>query len=55
MKLFACGDVIPGCDATFTADDETGIFSQVGVHAAHAHGVTEVSPELVEAVRSHIH
>ncbi|RBY93882.1 hypothetical protein DQ244_00425 [Blastococcus sp. TBT05-19] len=52
MKHFACGDVIPGCDATFTAPDEGGIFAQVGPHAAHAHGVTEVTPELQAAVRS---
>ncbi|RZU34033.1 DUF1059 domain-containing protein [Blastococcus saxobsidens] len=54
MKRFACGDVIPGCDATFSAPDEGGIFSQVGAHAASAHGVPEVTPELQAAVRSHI-
>ena len=52
MKRFACGDVIPGCSATFTAADEDGIFAQVAPHAASEHGVHEVTPELQETVRS---
>ncbi|MGY1805055.1 DUF1059 domain-containing protein [Blastococcus sp. SYSU D00922] len=55
MKTFACGDVIPGCGASFSAADEDGIFSQVAGHAAADHGVTDITPELVAAVRSHIH
>jgi predicted small metal-binding protein len=54
MKAFACGDVIPGCDARFTAPDENGIFAQVAGHAAAQHGVTDVTPELVQAVRERI-
>ncbi|MGY1849101.1 MULTISPECIES: DUF1059 domain-containing protein [unclassified Blastococcus] len=54
MKRFACGDVIPGCDATFTAADEDGIFAQAVPHGAAAHGIHEVGPELVASVRSHI-
>jgi predicted small metal-binding protein len=55
MKTFACGDVIPGCSARFSAVDEGGILAAVGGHAAAEHGVTDVTPELVAAVRSHIH
>ena len=33
MKTFACGDVIPGCGARFSAADEDGIFAQVAGHA----------------------
>jgi len=54
MKSFACGDVIPGCGARFTAADEDGIFAQVAGHATTDHGVPEITPELVQAVRSHI-
>ncbi|MGY1604044.1 DUF1059 domain-containing protein [Geodermatophilus sp. SYSU D00815] len=54
MKTFACGDVIPGCSARFSAADEAGILSQVAGHAAHDHGVTDVTPELVQAVRDRI-
>ena len=55
MKTFACGDVIPGCSASFSASDENGIFAQVAGHAAADHGVTDITPELVAAVRQHIH
>ncbi|SFL77468.1 DUF1059 domain-containing protein [Geodermatophilus ruber] len=55
MKAFACGDVIPGCSARFSASDEGGILAQVAGHAAADHGVTDVTPELVQAVRDHIH
>jgi predicted small metal-binding protein len=54
MKTFACGDVIPGCSARFSAVDESGIFEQVAGHAAHDHGVTDITPELVQAVRDRI-
>ena len=52
MKRFACGDVIPGCGATFTAPDEDGIFAQCVPHAAAEHGIDEVGPELQATVRS---
>ena len=54
MKTFACGDVIPGCGARFSAADEDGIFSQVAGHAAADHGVIDITPELVQAVRDRI-
>ena len=54
MKTFACGDVVPGCSHSFTAVDEAGILGQVAAHAAADHGLADVSPELVAAVRAHI-
>ncbi len=54
MKTFACGDVIPGCGARFSAADVDSIFAQVAGHAAADHGVTDITPELVQAVRTHI-
>ena len=54
MKTFACGDVIPGCNARFSAADESGILAQVAGHAAADHGVHDVTPELVQAVRDRI-
>ena len=52
MKTFACGDVVPGCTAHFTAADESAILGLVAQHAAADHGLATVSPELVEAVRA---
>lgn len=54
MKVFSCGDVVPGCGRTFTAADEDGILTQVAAHAAHDHGLADVPPALVEQVRSRI-
>src|SRR3712207_7205602 len=48
MKRFACGDVIPGCSATFTAADDDGIFAQAVPHAAAEHGINEITPERSE-------
>ncbi|WP_203822239.1 DUF1059 domain-containing protein [Paractinoplanes ferrugineus] len=52
MKLFSCGDVVPGCDAQFEHDSEDGILAAVAQHARDVHGLAAVSAELVAAVRS---
>ena len=54
MKRFACGDVVPGCDATFVADSEDDILVQVAQHAAAVHGMSEVPDSVVEQVRDRI-
>jgi predicted small metal-binding protein len=46
--------VVEGCYTHFTAKNEEEILEQVATHAAHDHGVTEVSPELLAGVRSAI-
>lgn len=50
----ACGDVMPGCTATFAAEDRETLKSQVVEHAAAEHGITEITPEIAEAVESSI-
>ncbi len=50
MKQFRCGDLIPGCAAAFTGTTDD-ILAAVGTHARDAHGLAEVSPELVAQVR----
>ncbi|MFP5368165.1 MAG: DUF1059 domain-containing protein, partial [Actinomycetes bacterium] len=34
MKSFACGDVVPGCDARWVCSTEDEILQQVHEHAA---------------------
>jgi predicted small metal-binding protein len=53
MKTLACGDIMPGCEATFQGETEDEILAQAGEHAVTVHGL-EVSPEVVELVRSRI-
>jgi predicted small metal-binding protein len=50
MKKFRCGDLIPGCAATFAGSTEE-ILAAVAGHARRDHGVTEVTSELADAVR----
>lgn len=54
MKAFACGDVVPGCEARWVCSTDDEILAQVAAHAASAHGLNEITPELVGAVRSNI-
>lgn len=54
MKEFACGDVVPGCSAVFDGEDDDAILQQVAVHAQAEHGLSEISPQLVDEVRSKV-
>ncbi len=54
MKSFCCGDVVPGCKATFQGDSDDQILAAVAVHARDAHGLQSVPPELVAQVRARI-
>jgi predicted small metal-binding protein len=54
VKTFACGDVVPGCTARFTADDEAAVLGLVAAHASADHGLSTVPAELVDAVRGAI-
>ena len=51
MKRFACGDVVPGCDATFVCDTQDDILAQVAQHAAEIHGMTHTPASVVAQVR----
>jgi predicted small metal-binding protein len=53
-KKIACGDVVPGCTFTATAATEEELLKKVVAHAAHDHGVKEVSPELAARVKAAI-
>ena len=46
--------VIPDCEFAVTAATEEEILKEVAVHAAHAHGVTEIPPQLAAQVKAAI-
>ena len=50
----ACGDVMPGCAATFDTASKDELMAQVVAHAAEAHDITEVTPEVAAAVEGAI-
>jgi len=51
-KHIACGDVVAGCAFTASASSEEALIAKVVAHAAHDHGVTDVTPELAAKVRA---
>jgi predicted small metal-binding protein len=55
MKVIRCRDV--GVDCDFEAHGETveDILNQCGEHAKTAHGMTEISDDLMEKVKAAIH
>jgi len=53
-KHIACGDVVEGCEFMASAATEEALLKQVAQHAAQAHGVKEVTPELAAKVKAAI-
>jgi predicted small metal-binding protein len=54
MKAFACGAVVPGCTATFTAPTEQEILARVAAHAKEDHGMEQVPADVLAQVRERI-
>lgn len=50
----SCGDAVPGCSARFEDESRDVILQQVSVHAREAHGVADVTPEMLEAIGANI-
>jgi predicted small metal-binding protein len=54
VKHMACGRVVPGCAFEASAATEEELLRQVAAHAAHDHGIAEVTPELLAKVKAAI-
>lgn len=50
----ACAAIVPECTFTADAATEDELLAKVAAHAAHDHGVTEITPELLAKVRAAI-
>jgi predicted small metal-binding protein len=53
-KHIACGEVVSGCSFTAEAATESELVEQVKAHAAKAHGLEEITPELAAKVKAAI-
>lgn len=53
-KRIACAEIVPDCPFTASAATEEELLQKVAVHAAHDHGILEVSPELAAKVKAAI-
>jgi len=54
MKKFACATVVAGCEGVVTGANEDEVMQAAAAHAAEAHGMTDVPPDVVEAIRAGI-
>jgi predicted small metal-binding protein len=45
---------MPGCDGVVTGETEDDVLAAAAQHAASAHGITDASPELIDAVKAGI-
>lgn len=50
----ACGDVMPGCAARFESHDRDQLMGEVAGHAATAHGITTITPDIRASIESMI-
>ena len=50
----SCGDAMPGCSARFEDESRDAILDQVAAHAREAHGVAQVTPEMLTAIGANI-
>jgi len=53
-KYIACREIVPDCSFTASAATEEELLKKVTAHAAHDHGITEVTPELAAKVKAAI-
>lgn len=53
-KVIACAEIVPECPFTASAATEEELLQKVAAHAAHDHGMTEITPELAERVKAAI-
>jgi predicted small metal-binding protein len=53
-KYIACAAIVPDCPFEATATTEEELLQMVASHAAHDHGIKDVSPELAAKVKAAI-
>jgi predicted small metal-binding protein len=51
-KYIACAEIVPDCPFTASAATDEELLKKVVAHAAHDHGITEMTPELAARVRA---
>ena len=54
MQQYACGDVVPGCEARWVSDSADELLAEAVRHAVEDHGLSEVPTELLDRMRVRI-
>jgi predicted small metal-binding protein len=53
-KYVACAAIVPDCPFEASAATEEELLKKMVAHAAHDHGITEITPELAAKARAAI-
>lgn len=53
-KVLRCGDLMAGCQRVVRGTTDEEVLRQAAQHAAEAHGIKEVTPDLAAKVKSKI-
>ncbi len=53
-KTMKCGDLMPGCDFVAHGESEDEVLQKAAAHAKEAHGIEEITDDLVAQVRGKI-
>ena len=51
---FECTNVVPGCEGKVSGETRDEVLQAAAAHAADTHGMTELSDDVVEAVKAAI-
>lgn len=51
---FDCTNVVPGCEGTVRGETEEQVLQAAAEHASDAHGMDDLSDEVVEKVKASI-
>lgn len=54
MKTLRCGAIVPGCDVTLHGKSEADVLARAAEHARKAHGVTDISPAMMDKIKGAI-
>ncbi|MGI9605734.1 MAG: DUF1059 domain-containing protein [Acidimicrobiales bacterium] len=54
MKQFACGTLMEGCPGVVSGETEEEVLSAAAAHAAEAHGLTDLTDDIITAVKAGI-
>ncbi|WP_235929091.1 DUF1059 domain-containing protein [Marisediminicola senii] len=54
VKSFACGDVVPGCEATWVCSTEDEMLALVASHANTVHGIETLTGDLNRQIADRI-
>jgi predicted small metal-binding protein len=53
-KILKCGDLMTGCNVVIEGKDEAEVMAKGAEHAKQAHGMTSMSPDIAQKVKSAI-